>query len=669
MKETNEDKLDLRRILSAIRKGWWWYAIAAVALLGLAGFYWVYGYPVYTSNATMLVEDDQDDSSGALKALGSGGAAALMKSFSLGGGLNASNVDNEALIANSIDVFAEAVERVGMNRAYVERVGIKRNLLYKCSPVLVDAPKEFFDTLKTGFKVKIHLNNGKVSAKATAGFLGWKNIGEVENQTLPCALDTKFGKLQLLAASNYDPKDDRTITVAVSGNFGMAHALRKDKAKIGAGTLESAIFYEFDDIDRERGIDFLNAMMQIYNERRLNRKNESAQERVDFVDKRIAELAGDLRQSEDDLESFKLRNNITDIGAEAEAIIKQGAETRKDIVQAHSQLLVLDMVDKFLANPDNKYKMIPMSESLGDPGAAAALESYNELIARRMNLERSAKGNNVALTDITTQIDEMRSSVVVSVARLKDNTKALLNTVQKEENKFNSRLGSMPKFEKEYFVLMRDKELKNSLYVFLLEKRESARMKLMSTTMPGFVIEHPYCDPKPNKTKKIVVLIIAIMLILIAPTLWILVLMRISNKVHELFDLPAELEPQAVHLGESDAVRRLRGMFGNSTVIYVKPLAGVDASPLVRALSDSYHNIEVMANIIDASENEDAVFAMSMLQQISATQGIKIVTLPASNNVPSLDAPMVIAVKAGETSRAALKGIDCTENTYCAIIP
>ena len=71
----------------------------------------------------------------------------------------------------------------------------------------------------------------------------------------------------------------------------------------------------------------------------------------------------------------------------------------------------------------------------------------------------------------------------------------------KENSKYKGRLNTLPKYEQEYIDLMRDKELKNALYMFLLEKRESAMLKLNNNQELGFVFEPAYSALKTNKQK------------------------------------------------------------------------------------------------------------------------------------------------------------------------
>ena len=100
----------------------------------------------------------------------------------------------------------------------------------------------------------------------------------------------------------------------------------------------------------------------------------------------------------------------------------------------------------------------------------------------------------------------MRESAIENVKRLQKQCEIKKSQLTKESNKYKSRINSLPKYEREYIDLARNRELKNAIYVFLLEKRESSLLKQNNTTELGFVFEPAYSDVKSYKTKLYIIL-------------------------------------------------------------------------------------------------------------------------------------------------------------------
>ena len=496
-----KDTIDLRKYIKAIKKGWIWGLISFFIILGLAIAYSVIKMPQYESYAMMLIEDDSDKSS---RAMG-GGMAGLMRSFSIGG-FGSSSIDNELIIVKSNAVKKEVSSRLGLNRTYVEKKGLKKKFLYKNSPIIVEAPSQLFDTLQSSFKMILELKGDKVDITATKGRFGG-TLASKEDAVLPCSFETPYGVFQLIKTDFYNPEDERTIDVMISGDDIIAaglddKVLTVDYRNKKADIVELKIL----DVSKGRGCDILNAFMSLYNEKRKGRRNETATAEVEFLDERIAQMGSQLAQAEGKVASFKSGNNLIDISTEASLLIHQDKKTDEEILAMNIQRSMLNDILKQLKNPEKKYSLIPMAETLGDGGAASVIGNYNALILRRLEVSKSAKADNIVLKSLTEQIDALRETAIENVNRTLDNLQIKYSTINKENSKYKGRLNTLPKYEQEYIDLMRDKELKNALYMFMLEKRENALLKLNNTQELGFIFEPAYSAIRPNMTKKYLIL-------------------------------------------------------------------------------------------------------------------------------------------------------------------
>lgn len=494
------DKIDLRKYITAVKHNWLWAVAVFVVVMGLAVTYCAIKMPQYWTHSMLLIENDSEDGSQSVGALGG-----LMKTFSIGG-FGSSSIDNELLILQSYAVKKKMVSQLGLNRTYVERNGLIKTLLYKESPVIVDAPSTLFDTLQVGFNIRIELHDGKADIKATKGRLK-KTIAEKYDITLPCTLNTPYGDFQILKSETYNPEETRTIDVVVQGDALVVGGYDKNNLVITYANKKSdGVILEILDPSKERGQDVLNTLMRLYNERRKERRNERSIADVAFLDERIAKLGLELAETEAEIEKFKKDKDLVDVQAELPLLLEQDATAEKELIRLQVKEMTLETMLNQLNDPEKRYSLIPMSESLGDANAAAVFENYNDLLLKRMSMMSSAKDGNVALKQITDQIDAMRESAIENVKRLQKQCEIKKTQLQKESNKYKGRISSLPKYEREYIDLARNRELKNTIYVFMLEKRESALLKQNNTTELGFVFEPAYSDIKSYKTKLYIIL-------------------------------------------------------------------------------------------------------------------------------------------------------------------
>lgn len=485
------DKIDLRKYISAVKRGWIWGLISFLIIFGLAITYSVIKMPQYDSYAMMLIEDEPSSSK-------SGGAmAGLMRTFSIGG-FGSSSIDNELVIVKSNAVKKSVSSRLGLNRAYVERKGLKKEFLYKNSPIIVETPNQLFDTLQSSFKIKLEIRGDKVDITASKGILS-RTLASKKDAELPCSFETPYGVFRLVKTEFYKSGEERTIDVMISGDDIVAAGLDDDVLTVDYRNKKADIVeLKILDVSKERGRDILNAFMSLYNEKRKGRRNETATAEVEFLDERIAQMGNQLAVAEGKVVSFKSNNNFVDIGAEASLLIHQDKKTDEEIIAMNIQRSMLKDILEQLKNPEKNYSLIPMAETLGDGGAASVISNYNALVLRRLEMTRSAKSDNVVLKSITEQIDALRETAIENVNRTLDNLQIKYLTINKENSKYKGRLNTLPKYEQEYIDLMRDKELKNALYMFLLEKRENAMLKLNNTQELGYIFEPAYSAIKSN---------------------------------------------------------------------------------------------------------------------------------------------------------------------------
>ena len=533
--------LDLRRQLRAMQRGWWLYMLALAVMLGLATYYACNKQDQYKIKGMVLIEDEKESAAG-LRAMG--GMAQMMRSFSIGG--FSSNVDNEWLVMTSHDVRERAVKALGLNRTYVLRTGwLTKRLMYHDSPVLVDAPDTYFDALPRSWQLKVHLHDGKADITSSAGRFA-SNYWQVDGATLPCTVKTPYGALQLLKTKHYNPGADVDMVVNLASNNEMATWLHKQVSMEVTSKKGDAITLTIKD-NRERGLDIINALIAAYNEKRADRRNEKAQAEVDFVNQRLAALQQELAESEGRVTRFKQHAGVSNPMVEAQGWLKVSTEAQAEAAQAQAELTVYEMILSTLRGTDRN-AMLPAFEGVKDP----AISQYNELVARRSTLSQSATDANAALEAIEAQIKPLRESIIKRAEKNIDAARVKLDAIYGQARQAQGRYNQMPAAEQQYYDLLRDRELKNDLYVFLLEKKESSLLKLGSKVTPSFILDNAYSTVKPDLTKTLIVFAIALLLALIGPTILLLWWQHRRDRVEQPCDLPSDLQQQTFVLGDDN---------------------------------------------------------------------------------------------------------------------
>lgn len=519
--KSSDNLIDVSQIVALLRRNWWMFAASLVLCIALAATYLYIKHSVYSVHAKVLVA--YDDGTGSM-------GASMLQSLSLGG-VGGRNVEDEVIVMESHSIKSQAIKELKLNRRYSSPDGLlRKKYYYNNSPIEIMAPEELFDTLSVGLKFNIKANEdlSKIEVKVKKG--RFKTIADVESDKLPMVVTTPYGIYSIDTTSHYDPGEDVEVNANVVGNSIYAEDISRDLTVVKTDKKANGISLYYEDINTQRGKDFINKIIELYNRRGQKEKDEMAINTGKFIEERLDTLYVALSMAEKNIQSYKQSKNIVDVSSEAKYLMEKKGVLDEALISAEATYAVLRMADDFFKNPQNNYSMMPFSAEL--PGIDAAVTSYNELIAKRMEIEANAKGDNPALKTIDAQIDEMRASVKKSIEGAVSSASVRLNELKSEEAKSNTRLRSIPAQEREYIELQRDQRIKNQLYSYLLQRREENQLVLAATTPKGKIVDNAYAFNEPIAPNKKLIIVVALFVGFLIPAL----ILYIKNLINDKFD-------------------------------------------------------------------------------------------------------------------------------------
>lgn len=515
----SKDQIDVSQIIEVLRRNWWMFAVSVI-LCGALGVTYLYvKHSVYVVHAKVLVAYDEGTSS-----MGS----SIMQSLSLGG-VGGSNVEDEVLVMGAHSIKEQAIKELKLNRSYYSPDGfLKKKYYYNNSPIEISAPEEVFDTLSVGMKFNIKANKdlSKIEVEVKKG--RFTTLAEVTGDKLPMVVNTPYGIYSIDKTKFYVPGEDVEVVANVIGNSVYAESITNDLTVQKSEKKANGISLYYEDINIKRGKDLLNKMVELYNRRGQREKDEMAINTGRFIDERLDTLYVSLANAERKIQNYKQNKNIVDVSSEARYLMQKKGTLENALLSAETQYEVLKMADDFFSNPKNNYAMMPFAPELS--GVEDAITLYNEMIAKRMEIETNAKGENPALLAINEQIDAMRENVKKSINRAVSSASVRLKELKAESSASENKLSSIPAQEREYLELQRDQTIKNQLYSFLLQKREENQLVLAATTPKGKIIDKAYAYNEPVAPKKMMIIVVALFFGFIIPALWLYVKNLMSNK-------------------------------------------------------------------------------------------------------------------------------------------
>lgn len=208
----------------------------------------------------------------------------------------------------------------------------------------------------------------------------------------------------------------------------------------------STITISLNDNLPKRGIDLLTYLIDTYNKENLIKKNATAINTVNFIDKRLKYLNQDLTNVEHDVENYKQSNMITDVSMDAQTNIAKSSEYHQMLSSANVQLSVLASLEKYLNN--NSLNLVPSSLSINNSTLNELTSKFNTIQQERNRMLRTSEEANPLVQNLTAQLISLKSNIQENLANIKRGLILERNNLQATTSNLNSRTRLVPSVER-----------------------------------------------------------------------------------------------------------------------------------------------------------------------------------------------------------------------------
>lgn len=496
--QSNNDVIDLREIFFKYLHKWYWFVLSIACCIALAVLYIMRQNPQYAVNATLLLRSNNNNPTNMFGSSQLG----MLESFGVFSGNKLA--EEELYIINSTSTMRQVIQTLGIQTEFYKKDGLTYKEQYPKPNLQIDYPLQFTDTLRKISKIQLHKRTKDYKIKVEYGDA--KKTYYIENISKP--FPTIIGNISITELNKMEVGDKMNIIT-----YPMLPLITSYQQKLSAKQVKkesNVIQIATVSATPRKAIDMITKMIEIYNMDAVIDKNIIASNTGLFIEERLKLITEELANVEQDVEKYKKENQLTDISAEAQLFLETASDYQKQLAKVETQLNLIEYIRNYVDNEKNRYNLIPANLGVEDASLVQLIQTYNEALLERMKLLRTTNTQNPVITQLETQLQIMRDNIITSVNSLKDGLTISKNDILGKDQQFAMRIKSVPTQEREYVEIKRQQQIKETLYLFLYQKREENALALASTVQPAKIIDKPDMQPDPVAPRKMVILFLAI---------------------------------------------------------------------------------------------------------------------------------------------------------------
>ena len=523
--QQNINEIDVRKIVRVILEHWWWFALGVAFFLMLGGAYYLRKSPTWTTDASIMLREKDAMGGGQLDALSALGLTGNQAA------------EDEVVVLSSRGLLYQAIDALDIWDGAAVKDGLRWKGEFR-NPALT------IEYLELGEKASI--NGFFVRVKPTkSGYKVKTRMGRFRRtttrvKTLDEPVVTPIGTFMIHA--NRELSRDTTYQIYHARKEVVVASYRKmvniSQYKKESNIIKMSITSAMPERDRA----LLAQMIDQYNLNAMVDKNMIASNTASFIEDRLNIIATELSAAEDAVSDYKQKNQIADINTQSELFIRASSDEQQALVEIETQLSLIDYVDDFLRDETKRNNLIPSNIGIQDAALTTSIGEYNNILLQKMRIMRTATTDNPVIDQMNMQLSTIRQNITATIASVRESMQIRRRSIQAQDSKYTRQIKDAPEQQLEYERVMRDREIKERLYVYLYEKREENALMLAATAVPAKVIDVPQRDVLSKKPKLLKLLFLCFVLGLMFPAGLLYIYMLFNDRVDDVKDYERKIK-------------------------------------------------------------------------------------------------------------------------------
>jgi capsular exopolysaccharide synthesis family protein len=490
-------------------KRWPWIIASVVICVGFAYFHLLRSTPQYTRNACVLIKHDSN---------GNSVPGSLSEFAEMGLISPNSNLTDELSKLSSPDLMADVVRRLHLDVSYSVSHRFRDEVLYGTTvPFHVDFPS----LPETGSaSMTVNVNKGNITIDNL--IINKEEVGLARNAKVKFGdtIPTNAGTIVItktpyfVADTTYCINVTKTPMQAAAAGYSAKITLQKDADKSSRSNIINITAV---DSSPQRAEDLINTLIDAYNEQWITDRNEISVATSNFINERLQTIEKELGNVDDDISSYQSKNLIPDVQQAASMYMSENQTAATQLTTLDNQLQMTRYLLTYLTTDAKRNALLPANTGIGSQNIETQIATYNTTVLQRNQYAANSSDTHPMVVDLDSQIAAMRTSIISSVNNQIKALETQISNLSNSQSRATARLAANPTQAKYLLSVERQQKVKETLYLYLLQKREENELSQAFAAYNTQVITKPYGTNIPTSPQRGRMLILAFMVGLIIP--------------------------------------------------------------------------------------------------------------------------------------------------------
>ncbi len=483
-------QMDYSALLDRARRNWYWFVLAVAICVGLAWLHLRYTTPIYFAQTSMLIEEDNGG--------GQGGLSKQVITDQLGFS-NTYVIDNEIYMLKSKYLMERVVGLLGLDISYVHLGSVRDVEIYKpesfallpadSSDMVVD-PSTIYGSVGVRFD-----STGTFSLIRGEGDTTSVGYGE------PFPVGSRNYKM-VYWGETPPPGSESIYNIYVQNRTHLAQAYAR-ALTVDQVDQSGVVNLTLTDPVAEKARDILNALILVYEQQIVEQQSLTGGQTVKFIEERLDFVTEELYEVESNVASFKRSENMSvDLASQGANYLAQLNEADAQLAELQVRRELIEEIRRVLTDGDDTFEPLPLASEIISGLLATLIVEYNQAIFARDQQLESVTPSHPSMATFSERLNNLKRTILRSVNSILRETNERASKIEGRIKPLEAQITRIPGNEQKLLQIMRQQEIKQNLFMFLLEKREEAALTVAAQVPNTRIIDRASSYPFPISPNK-----------------------------------------------------------------------------------------------------------------------------------------------------------------------